>query len=197
MDVLIISEDDPSEDKLTRLLEQFDHQVVARIGTQPGLRAFRDRLFDVLLVDHRAGAETDGDLVSKLRAIDESVPVVVFSSIASRSIDDSALEAGAVGFIALDSVSGDLLDRTLRYARRIQEVRTLESTRGRVGGKNLTLQVALARGMTIKDAAWAAGISERTAYRRIKNPEFRVQLAGLQHELRTRIVERTVNDLAE
>lgn len=181
---------------LTRLLEQFDHHIVSKTRTQPGLRAFRDRLFDVLLVDHRVDTETDIDVVSAVRAIDESVPVVVFAPVASRAIDDAALEAGAVGFIALESVSGDLLDRTLRYARRIQEVRTHEPTRGRVGGKNLTLQVALARGMTVKDAAWAAGMSERTAYRRLKMPEFRVQLAALQHELRTRTVERTVDDLA-
>ncbi len=197
MDVLLITEDRTSAEILTQLLTQFDHHVVSEMDATRGLRAFRDRLFDALLVDHRAEAESAFGVVTAVRAIDASVPVVVFAPAASRAVDDAALAAGAVGFIALDSVSGDLLDRTLRYARRIQEVRTRESTRGRVGGKELTLQVALARGMTIKDAAWAAGISERTAYRRLKTPEFQAQLAALQHELRTRMVERTVSDLAE
>lgn len=195
MDVLLITSDATNAELIARLLEEFDHHVVSKYGAGAGLRAFGDRFFDVLLVDHTVETETDADLVSTLRAIDESVPVVVFAPVASRAADDAALEAGAVGFVVLDSASGNLLDRTLRYARRIQEVRTRESSRGRVGGKNLTLQVAIARGMTVKDAAWAAGLSERTAYRRLNDPEFQVQLAGLQHELRTRIVERTVNDL--
>lgn len=196
VDVLLVTTDALSAETLTRHLQEFDHDVTWGSHAAASIRAFSDRLFDGLLVDHRLDDRPGVDLLTDVRSIDPSVPVVIFDRSASRDVDDAALEAGAVGFIALDTVTGELLDRTLRYARTIQVVRTQQSTRGRVGGKELTLQVALARGMTVKDAAWAAGMSERTAYRRLKSPAFQTQLAALQHELRTRIVERTVHDLS-
>ena len=196
VDVMLVTPDEVTAEALTRQLQEFEHDVTWGTDAAASIRAFRDRLFDGLLVDNRLGDRSGVDLLIEVRSVDQSVPVVIFDRTASRMVDDAALEAGAVGFIALDTVTGELLDRTLRYARTIQVVRTRQSTRGRVGGKELTLQVAIARGMTVKDAAWAAGMSERTAYRRLKSPEFQAQLAALQHELRTRIVERTVHDLS-
>ena len=46
---------------------------------------------------------------------------------------------------------------------------------------NLTL--ALASGMTVEDAASKAGVSERTAYRRLDDPEFRRRVVELQAEV--------------
>ena len=50
---------------------------------------------------------------------------------------------------------------------------------------DLELLVALAKGSTRRDAARAAGISERTAYRRLADPQFRTQLDTLRQRLLT------------
>lgn len=54
------------------------------------------------------------------------------------------------------------------------------------------LRLALACGATIETAANRAGVSVRTAYRRLRNPEFRRQV----RELRAEIVQRTSSALS-
>jgi hypothetical protein len=55
------------------------------------------------------------------------------------------------------------------------------------------LLVALASGMTVRDAAVAAGIGERTATRRVTDPGFRRQVA----QLRANMVQRALGRLAD
>jgi hypothetical protein len=55
------------------------------------------------------------------------------------------------------------------------------------------LAVGLAGGLTVKEAARKAGVSERTAYRRLEDPEFRRHVAAL----RTEMTERAVSQLAD
>ena len=63
---------------------------------------------------------------------------------------------------------------------------------GRRKGES-TLLVALAAGMTVRDAAVAAGIGERTATRRVTDPGFRRQVA----QLRANMVQRALGRLAD
>jgi hypothetical protein len=55
------------------------------------------------------------------------------------------------------------------------------------------LAVALARGADVADAAREAGLSERTAYRRLTDPAVRARVA----ELRGRMVSRALGRLSE
>src|SRR5262249_16669357 len=64
---------------------------------------------------------------------------------------------------------------------------------GRRSGADEALAVALARGLTIAAAAEAAGISERTARRRLKDAAFRARVKQLRGEM----VERTVGALSD
>src|SRR5262249_26607320 len=54
------------------------------------------------------------------------------------------------------------------------------------------LALALASGQTVRDAALAAGIGERTATRRVADPDFRRRVA----ELRADMVQRTLDKMA-
>jgi hypothetical protein len=56
---------------------------------------------------------------------------------------------------------------------------------------NQALLTALACGATVENAARRAGVSERTAYRRLDNPEF----AGQLNRLRADMVQRTAGML--
>lgn len=55
------------------------------------------------------------------------------------------------------------------------------------------LVAALAVGMTVRDAARAAGLSERTAHRRLEDPGFRRTVA----DARARLIESACGQLAE
>ena len=58
------------------------------------------------------------------------------------------------------------------------------------------LLAALAGGATHQEAATQAGVSERTAYRRLEDPAFRQQLAEARGALITRAVGRLARDCA-
>ena len=61
---------------------------------------------------------------------------------------------------------------------------------------DLALQVALARGLSARAAARAAGVSESTVQRRKKDPAFRVEVERCREKLAAELVKLTASDLA-
>jgi DNA-binding response OmpR family regulator len=198
VNVLLIDDDSDDVYLVRRELERYGIDVEWAPGFDAGVDAFRSRRFDAVLVDHFLGARTGLEFLRHAGAQRPGVPIILITGLESQEVDDAALEAGAAGFILKGDARGDLLSRTIRYA--IRASRESQATpradpRPKPGGKDLTLQVALSRGMTIRDAAKAAGMSERTAYRRMNDPVFQEQLTALESELRQRMVDRTVEDI--
>ncbi len=58
------------------------------------------------------------------------------------------------------------------------------------------LAAGLARGLTIRDAAAAAKVSERTAHRRNKDPRFRERVSELRREMLSAAAGRPAGWLA-
>ena len=73
-----------------------------------------------------------------------------------------------------------------------------EAMRPRIAARpgDLQLQIALARGATVRDAAKAAGVAERTAHRRLSDPSFRAEVDRLRNELQQKIVEKVAVELS-
>lgn len=198
VNVLLIDDDADDAYLLRHELERYGVEVEWAPGFEDGLEAFERRRFDAVLVDHLLGPRTGLEFVGIAGVSRPEVPIIVITGLESQEVDDAALLAGAAGFIPKDDARGDLLSRTIRYAIRAsreQQPPPRHEPRPKPGGKDLTLQVALSRGMTIRDASKAAGMSERTAYRRMNDPVFQEQLAALESELRQRMVDRTVEDI--
>lgn len=195
--VLLIDDDPDAAHLLSGELERHAIEVVWARDYRSGVESFEAGGFDAVLVDHFLGVRTGLEFLHHATATRPEVPVILVTAVDSAEIDEAALEAGAAGFVLKEEARGALLDRTIRYAvRRGNRHGVASSTpRSRAAGKDLTLQVALSRGMTIRDAARASGMSERTAYRRMNDPEFQAQLAALESELRNRMVDRAVEDI--
>jgi DNA-binding response OmpR family regulator len=196
--VLLIDSDSDDAYLVRRELERYGIEVEWAAGFDEGVEAFEARRFDAVLVDHHLGARTGLEFVRFAGSHKPGIPVILITGLDSQEVDDAALEAGAAGFVLKDDARGDLLSRTIRYAVRASRAHPpmpRQESRPKPGGKDLTLQVALSRGMTIRDAAKAAGMSERTAYRRMNDPVFQEQLSALESELRQRMVDRTVEDI--
>ena len=66
---------------------------------------------------------------------------------------------------------------------------------GRKGQEALAL--ALASGQTIRDAAVAAGLGERTATRRVADPAFRQRVAALRSDMLARAAGQMADGMAE
>jgi DNA-binding NtrC family response regulator len=198
VNVLLIEDDSDDAYLVRRTLERYGIEVEWADGYQAGVELFDRGGFDAVLVDQFLGVRSGLEFLAHATQRRPHVPVILITGTESQEVDDAALEAGAAGFVLKDDARGDLLSRTIRYAVRTNERRSPrreQHSRPKPGGKDLTLQVALSRGMTIRDAATAAGMSERTAYRRMNDPVFQQQLAELESELRERMVDRTVEDI--
>lgn len=61
---------------------------------------------------------------------------------------------------------------------------------------DLALQMGLARGLSIRAAARAAGVSESTVRRRRRDPAFRAEVERRTEELAAELVKTTASDLA-
>lgn len=58
------------------------------------------------------------------------------------------------------------------------------------------LAAELATGKTVRDAATAAGVAERTVYRRLGEPEFRAKVAGLRAGMLSAAAGRLADSMA-
>ena len=58
------------------------------------------------------------------------------------------------------------------------------------------LAVELASGKTVRDAASVAGVAERTAHRRLNDPEFRARVTSLRDEMVSRAAGRLADGMA-
>lgn len=194
MNVLLIDDDADDAELIRRELDGFGIRIVWADGFQAGIELIESGAFDAVLVDQLLGVRTGLEFLDHARQARPDLPVFIVTGVESQEVDDAALEAGAAGFVLKREVRGDSFSRTLRYGVRHHRARPGPPD-PKPGGKELTLQVALSRGMTIRDAAKAAGMSERTAYRRLSDPVFQEQLAALRTELRERTLDRTVRDM--
>lgn len=156
--------------------------------------------FDVAVVDHRLGTHTGFDLIKASRAQGFVGSFVLVTGFGSSSIDDQALEAGAAGYIPKQELEPEPLARMVRYAastskgatRTPDEKPTWTPRKG-----DLALHLALAKGSTVREAAAAAGISERTVHRRMDEPGFLEEVERLRADLRDRALDIAARDISD
>ena len=63
------------------------------------------------------GHVTGIDFIKSVRLAGIDTPVILLTGLAGHLIDKAALEAGASDFLPKASISGAVLDRSIRYAR--------------------------------------------------------------------------------
>jgi diguanylate cyclase (GGDEF)-like protein len=72
--------------------------------------------FDVIFSDYRLGAVTGVDFINSVRAARIETPIILLTGISDAMVDNAALEAGSSDFIPKTAITGDVLDRSVRYA---------------------------------------------------------------------------------
>jgi two-component system, sensor histidine kinase and response regulator len=88
------------------------------------LNAMAETSFDVCLLDYHLGAQTGIELLSRMRALDYDLPVILLTGRASLELDLEAMETGAFDFLEKGDLTPVLLERSIRY--------TIENHRARV-----------------------------------------------------------------
>ena len=119
--IVHIDHDEDQHVLLSRLLAGTDNFPVelTRIGTfQAGLAAFSANAADVFLVDYRLGDRTGLELVSEGRRQGGSRPAIVLTGSSSREINLRAAGLGAADYLEKGSLTGPLLEHSVRCALR-------------------------------------------------------------------------------
>jgi two-component system CheB/CheR fusion protein len=140
--------------------------------------------YDAHLVGEKLGELSGLDLLRACREAGVGTPVLLVGGSDDRTLDLVAMENGAAGFLALDRLDAELLERSIRYAvgARRQEValrQAREELQERVEERSSSLETM--------NAALAAEVAERRrAESKLREVDRRKNefLATLAHELR-------------
>ncbi len=151
---------------------------------EAGFVRINSNRYDALLVGGRLGDRSGLELLRALRGAAGDAPVLLLSDGGDRALDLSAMESGAAGFLSMDLLDADLLERSIRYAveaRRQEAVlrRTREELQERVEERSTSLETM--------NAALAVEVAERRrAEQKLRDVDRRKNefLATLAHELR-------------
>ena len=71
---------------------------------------------NICLLDHRLGARTGIEFLEHKAASENPVPVIMLTGNTEREIDEAAMKAGAIDFLAKAHLNSELLERAIRYA---------------------------------------------------------------------------------
>ncbi len=162
---VLVVEDDRDDFFLTQdLLRSVEGQAyhVAWSGSYESARQqLREQHFDVALVDYRIAERTGLEFISQVGPLYPNCPMILLTGLRDPDIDLAAQEAGAADYLVKDSLTEELLDRSIRYAcQHAQRWSLLNSVLGN----------ALA-GMIALDGAGAPIVWNRQALRALELPE--------------------------
>lgn len=151
---------------------------------EAGFSRMTSSRYDAHLVGGRLGERSGVELVRAYQEAGGEAPVLVLGGSGDRALDLAAMRAGAAGFLALDGLGPELLERSIRYAvesrRREVELRhAREELQESVEERSTSLETM--------NAALAAEVAERRrAEQKLREVDRRKNefLATLAHELR-------------
>lgn len=81
-----------------------------------------EQAHDVYLVDYNLGNNTGVDLVKQATNSGIQKPFIFLTGFDKYTVDEKALEAGAVDFLIKNKINKDLLERSIRYAIKQKQV---------------------------------------------------------------------------
>src|SRR5919199_1588234 len=128
LDILLVDDDRPLREMLTRSFEREGHRVIAVADGEAALDAAADRAFDIVLLDVALGAGPTGhDVARMLRARREVVPIIMLTALDSEADVVQGLEAGADDYVTKPFGLAELRSRIRAVLRRAQG-RVVEGT---------------------------------------------------------------------
>ncbi len=115
-----------------RLQHQLVKKIISRFRTGPwefdgvldyaaGLKKLVSGRHAVCLLDYRLGKDDGLELLREARVAGCTVPVVVLTADDSVEVEDAAMEAGAMDFLVKREIDVRVLERSIRYARKLGE----------------------------------------------------------------------------
>ena len=121
LDILLVDDDRPLRDMLTRSFQREGHRVTAVADGHAALDAAADRPYDVVLLDVALGAGPTGhDVARLLRGRRDVVPIIMLTALDSEADAVQGLEAGADDYVTKPFGLAELRSRIRAVLRRAQ-----------------------------------------------------------------------------
>jgi DNA-binding response OmpR family regulator len=121
LDILLVDDDKPLRDMLTRSFEREGHRVTAVPDGETALDAAQERSYDVVLLDVALGAGPTGyDVARMLRSRRDVVPIIMLTALDSEADAVQGLEAGADDYVTKPFGLAELRSRIRAVLRRAQ-----------------------------------------------------------------------------
>ncbi len=119
--VVLIVEDDRDDFFLTedilKGIQREPHRVIWAATYEAAKLELEERAIDVALVDYRIDGRTGLEFIAEVGSLFPHVPMILLTGLQDPGLDFAAQEVGAVDYLAKDSLTIELLDRSIRYAR--------------------------------------------------------------------------------
>ena len=88
---------------------------------EDGHRRLLESNYDVCLLDYQLGERDGLELLRSVRAEGCFTPVIFLTADASEEVDHAAMEAGAADFLVKGEINPRMLERSVRYALKLEE----------------------------------------------------------------------------
>jgi DNA-binding response OmpR family regulator len=119
LEILLVDDDAPLRDMLTRSFEREGHQVTAVGDGQSAIAVASSRPFDIVLLDVALGPGPAGhDVARELRARRNVVPIIMLTALDSEADVVGGLEAGADDYVTKPFGLAELRSRIRAVMRR-------------------------------------------------------------------------------
>jgi DNA-binding response OmpR family regulator len=119
LEILLVDDDKPLRDMLTRSFEREGHRVTAVADGDAALEAASERPYDIVLLDVALGAGPTGhDVARMLRGRRDVVPIIMLTALDSEADAVQGLEAGADDYVTKPFGLAELRSRIRAVLRR-------------------------------------------------------------------------------
>jgi DNA-binding response OmpR family regulator len=119
LQILLVDDDKPLRDMLTRSFEREGHRVTAVADGAAALAAASERPYDIVLLDVALGAGPTGhDVARMLRGRRDVVPIIMLTALDSEADAVQGLEAGADDYVTKPFGLAELRSRIRAVLRR-------------------------------------------------------------------------------
>jgi DNA-binding response OmpR family regulator len=119
LDILLVDDDQPLRDMISRSFEREGHRVTAVADGHAALKAAAERPYDVVLLDIALGAGPTGhDVARMLRSRRDVVPIIMLTALDSEADAVQGLESGADDYVTKPFGLAELRSRIRAVLRR-------------------------------------------------------------------------------